>query len=176
MYSPSSSNYIKDPISTEIIKSKTRNLKKRAEEAILYRSIAEQSSRKLAEISEAYKHKLADMENYLKIKDRETEIIRKNANESLIKDFLPVIDSMDAAIQAEKDNNLIRIRDQMLSILSKYGLQPIKAEGEKFDPYLHEAIGMTQDGEDGKIKYEVQRGYTLNNSVLRTSKVIVVKR
>ncbi len=116
------------------------------------------------------------MANYIKIKDKETDQIRKNANGRLIKDFLPILDAMDAAAKVEKDNNMIRIRDQILGILSKYGLKPIDAKGKKFDPFLHEAIGVVSDGEDGMIYEEVQKGYLFNDEVLRTSKVIVVKR
>ncbi|WP_297215379.1 nucleotide exchange factor GrpE [Thermoplasma sp.] len=173
---PSPSEYTKNPIKIEMQRSLERNSR-------VYKEMFNDAQKKysdaidkLTKLTDAYLREKAEVENFIKIKDREVELSKKNANEKLLKDFLPVLDSIDAAIQAEKDNNLIRIRDQMLGVLSKYGLKPIKAEGSRFDPYLHEVVGVTTDGEDGMIKYEVQRGYTLNDGVLRTSKVIVVKR
>ncbi|CAC12214.1 heat shock protein GrpE related protein [Thermoplasma acidophilum] len=173
---PTPSEYARTPVRIEMQRSKERN-------SMVYKEMYNDAQRKYSEaldriskLTDAYLREKAEVENFIKIKDREVEMSKKNANEKLLKDFLPVLDSIDAAIQAEKDNNLIRIRDQMLGVLSRYGLKPIKAEGSKFDPYLHEVVGVTADGEDGMVKYEVQRGYTLNDGVLRTSKVIVVKR
>ncbi len=173
---PTPSEYARTPVRIEMQRSRERN-------SMVYKEMYNDAQRKysealdrIAKLTDAYLREKAEVENFIKIKDREVEMSKKNANEKLLKDFLPVLDSIDAAIQAEKDNNLIRIRDQMLGVLSRYGLKPIKAEGSKFDPYLHEVVGVTADGEDGMVKYEVQRGYTLNDGVLRTSKVIVVKR
>jgi molecular chaperone GrpE len=119
----------------------------------------------------------ADAENLVKAKDREIASIRKSANSSLMKNFLQVLDSLDSAIQSSEENRgVIPIRDQALSILATSGLEPIKAVGETFNPYLHEVIATTTDGEEGKVVVEVQKGYKLNGDVLRYAKVIVSKR
>ena len=119
----------------------------------------------------------ADAENLMKAKDREIASIRKSANSSLMKNFLQVLDSLDSAIQSSDENRgIIPIRDQALSILATSGLEPIKAVGETFNPYLHEVIATTTDGEEGKVVAEVQKGYKLNVDVLRYAKVIVSKR
>jgi molecular chaperone GrpE len=119
----------------------------------------------------------ADAENLMKAKDREIASIRKSANSSLMKNFLQVLDSLDSAIQSSDENRgIIPIRDQALSILATSGLEPIKAVGETFNPYLHEVIATTTDGEEGKVVVEAQKGYKLNGDVLRYAKVIVSKR
>jgi len=63
-------------------------------------------------------------------------------------------------------------------VLEKHGLKPIKAVGEKFDPYLHEAMmqEVDDDHEEDTVLEEIQRGYTLNMKVIRCSKVKVSKR
>ncbi|MHB1708660.1 MAG: nucleotide exchange factor GrpE [Thermoplasmataceae archaeon] len=119
----------------------------------------------------------ADAENLMKAKDREIASIRKSANSSLMKNFLQVLDSLDSAIQSSDQNSgIVPIRDQALGILATSGLEPIKAVGETFNPYLHEVIATTTDGEEGKVVVEVQKGYKLNGDVLRYAKVIVSKR
>jgi len=119
----------------------------------------------------------ADSENLIKAKDREIQSIRKSANSSIMKNFLQVLDSLDSAIQSSEQNKgLIPIRDQALNILASSGLEPIKSVGETFNPYLHEVIATTTDGDEGKVVVEVQKGYKLNGDVLRYAKVIVSKR
>jgi molecular chaperone GrpE len=119
----------------------------------------------------------ADAENLIKAKDREISSIRKTASANLMKNILQILDSMDSAIQSSEANKgLIPIRDQALSVLGSSGLEPIKSVGEPFNPYLHEVVATTKDGEDGKVVVEVQKGYKLNGDVLRYAKVIVSKR
>ncbi|MGC8608728.1 MAG: nucleotide exchange factor GrpE [Thermoplasmata archaeon] len=170
------SEVLSDPIKSEVKNSAGRRVKIVDKALTEITQKYEEAKKASDEYREKYLRERAEMENYIKIKDKETDQIRKNANGRLIKDFLPILDAMDAAAKVEKDNNMIRIRDQILGILSKYGLKPIDAKGKKFDPFLHEAIGVVSDGEDGMIYEEVQKGYLFNDEVLRTSKVIVVKR
>lgn len=119
----------------------------------------------------------ADSENLIKAKEREILSIRKTATGALMKNILQVLDSMDSAIQSlEENKGLIPIRDQALGVLLSSGLEPIKSVGEPFNPYLHEVVATTTDGEEGKIAVEVQKGYKLNGEVLRYAKVIVTKR
>ena len=63
-----------------------------------------------------------------------------------------------------------------MKVLEKYGLKEIQTKGQKFDPFLHEAVAVVNDKEDGNIKEEYQKGYKLNDEVLRTSKVVVGKK
>ncbi|MEM0156029.1 MAG: nucleotide exchange factor GrpE [Thermoplasmataceae archaeon] len=119
----------------------------------------------------------ADAENLVKAKDREISSTKKTASANLMKNILPVLDSMDSAIQSSEANSgLIPIRDQALSLLGSSGLEPIKSVGEPFNPYLHEVVATTKEGEDGRVVVEVQKGYKLNGEVLRYAKVIVSKR
>uniref|UniRef100_UPI00307F2573 nucleotide exchange factor GrpE n=1 Tax=Ferroplasma sp. TaxID=2591003 RepID=UPI00307F2573 len=92
----------------------------------------------------------------------------------LIKELLPVLDTLDAGIA--HDQKLEPVRSQLLKVLQSNGLQVIEGKGEKYDPNLMEAVGVLDQGEDGTVLEEVQKGYTLNGNIIRTSKVIVSKR
>jgi molecular chaperone GrpE len=115
---------------------------------------------------------------------------------SLIHDILPIVDAFEAtkknqesrikpaspviASQLSKNqesDGILAIGAQLAKILEKYGLEEIKAVGEKFNPEFHEAVesAETAGGEEGKIMEEMQKGYLLNGKVLRTSKVKVIK-
>ena len=120
---------------------------------------------------------LADLQNYLKITQREFEAQRKTAGMDILKGLLPFLDTLDAGIASEKDNQVLSsLRDNLLTTLSKYGLKPIDAEGQKVDLKQHEVVGIVDGKEENKIVHEIQKGYHLNNEVIRTSKVIVQKK
>ncbi len=119
----------------------------------------------------------AEIDNYIKAKEKEVKNIQEYANRDLIKGLLPVLDSIDYALLNEADSKVAGIvGGQILKILSQYGFKPIEAKGMKFDPYLHEVISVTENGDDGVIVEEIQKGYMLKEDVIRTSKVIVGKR
>lgn len=131
----------------------------------------------LTQYKDLYIRQRAEMENYSKAVEREKKLISRNASRNVIKDLLPLVDSLDSAIASSKeDNNLIAIRNQMEKILSAYGFTPIEAKGKQFDPYLHEVVAVNQSDDDGMVLEEIQRGYKLNDEVIRTSKVIVGKK
>lgn len=120
---------------------------------------------------------VAESSNLLKAREKEFAIETKRANKSLILDILPALDSMDAAINSGHGNeNLKGIRDQLIQALSKHGLKVIESKGSRYDPFRHEVLGITDQGEDGTVHEEIQKGYLLNDEVIRSAKVIVTKR
>lgn len=166
-----------DPISEELNNSKMRQAK--------FGAIMAEKSMKTIEslLSEVsyYKDQVirqrAEIDNYVKAKEREVKNIQEYANRDLIKGLLPILDSIDSALLNEPDSKVAGVvRGQILKILSQYGFKPIEAKGMKFDPYFHEAISVTENGDDGMIVEEIQKGYMLKDNVIRTSKVIVGKR
>jgi molecular chaperone GrpE len=118
----------------------------------------------------------AELDNTIKRAAREKEALSRYASEKLISKLLPVLDSLDQA--AKQVEGMDRIRKQLLDVLKTEGLEPIKAQGEKFDPYRHEALMMVESDEhdEGTVTEEVQRGYALNSRVIRFSKVLVSKK
>src|SRR4030042_2553201 len=111
----------------------------------------------------------ADFINYRrKQEERKGEWV-KMANENLITDLLPVIDALNHAEQhvelrgKQEREGISKIKEEILNTLKKYGLEEIKAVGEKFNPEFHEAIERIEsDEEEGVVVEEAQKGYLLN--------------
>jgi len=127
----------------------------------------------------------AEFENQRKRLQKEKEEFVKYANEKLIIELIDIMESLERGLENAKasSNNekLIQgmelIYKQFKNVLEKNGLVPIKALGEKFDPYKHEAMMQTpsDDIEEDTVLEEFSRGYMLNNKVIRYSKVRVSK-
>jgi molecular chaperone GrpE len=118
----------------------------------------------------------ADLDNTLKIVAREREEYARYASEKLVSKLLCVLDSLEQA--SKHDEGCKVLYNQLLDILKGEGLEPITALGQKFDPYMHEALMQVKSDEldEDYVAQEIQRGYTLNSRVIRFSKVAVVKR
>ncbi len=104
----------------------------------------------------------------------------KYANAGLILKILPVLDDFKRAVEhvpaamAEDPwvGGINGIARKLETALETAGVSPIKAQGECFDPSVHEAVGC-MNGKDGMVIQELQKGYTLNDRILRPSRVMV---
>ncbi len=127
----------------------------------------------------------ADYTNFQKQIPKQIAGIVEYEKEKMIKTLLPVLDNFEHTVQnahaAENVDIFVKgvqiIYDQMLNILKSYDVEQIKALGEKFDPALHQAMMQKteHDKEENIVLEEFQKGYKLNNRVLRPSKVIINK-
>lgn len=124
----------------------------------------------------------AELINYRKRKDEEVERLLKFANEDLVLELLPTIDNFERALKVEStDSKLLdgmkMVYNTLVNTLEKYGVKEIKAEGEKFDANLHEAvITESKEGVEEDVILEVlQKGYTLKDKVIRPAMVKVNK-
>ena len=151
---------------------------------------AEEDERaRLAEEAGRYKDRLvrlaAEFDNYKKRTGREFTALVKNAGESLIAELLPILDNIERALQAPQTSEETRsfaqgfemIRQQFLEKLEKAGMKEIAAEGTPFDPTRHEAVMAVENEEHAAdtVINVVEKGYTLNEKVLRAAKVIVTR-
>ncbi|MCD6165745.1 nucleotide exchange factor GrpE [candidate division KSB1 bacterium] len=130
----------------------------------------------------------AEFDNYRKIAAREVEERTRLANENLIVDLLPVLDDLERFVSAGEDgknitdvkafyDGILLIYQKLKKILERWGLEAIEAVGKEFDVELHEAL-MTVESEEhpaNTIVQELQRGYKLNDKVIRHAKVAVAK-
>jgi molecular chaperone GrpE len=127
----------------------------------------------------------ADFENYKKRVAKEKSDLTRYGNEELIKALLPVIDNLERALghaSGEGEQEGIKggvemTLQQFLQILQRFGITPISAEGERFDPTRHEAImeQTTGDYAPGHVVSELEKGYLLNDRLVRPAKVVVAK-
>jgi len=125
----------------------------------------------------------ADYDNYRKRTQREKEDVRQFSNQDLLEKLLPVLDNFEMAITAVKEadpsikDGVQMIYDQLFAVLKDSGMEPIDAMGEAFDPNLHEALSQeeTTNANEGTVVQQVQRGYKLNERLVRPARVVVAK-
>lgn len=122
----------------------------------------------------------AEFDNYQKRMAREREQSLKYAYTPLAKDLLPAIDNLDRFLSSVKqENELTRIvgfvRNQIVDAFKKNGITPIEAQGQPFDPNLHEAISLVPSAEvpPQTVMQVVETGFQNQDRVLRPAKVIV---
>ncbi|MFU8796559.1 MAG: nucleotide exchange factor GrpE [Dehalococcoidia bacterium] len=122
----------------------------------------------------------ADLANYKQRAELERKETIEFANSVLISSLLPVIDDLERALasvpaeleQSSWTQGIALIYNKLKATLRSQGLTDIEAIGESFDPRLHEAV-MQQEGEEGVVVDETQRGYKFRDRVIRPSLVIV---
>ena len=127
----------------------------------------------------------AEFENIKRRAAKDVENAHKFGSEKLVSDLLPVLDSLYKAIDvgseiegAEAMTEGIELSVKMfLDALGKNGLQEIDPLGEPFDPALHEALAAVpnEDAESNSVMEVIQKGYSLNERLVRAAKVVVVK-
>jgi molecular chaperone GrpE len=126
----------------------------------------------------------AEMQNFKKQCDKSNEDFKKYCHADIVAKLLPILDSFELALKhTENKEEFVKgvelIYSQIYDMLEKEGLRPIKAEGEKFDPYKHEVLlteKTEKDSEDEKIIQELQKGFMFKDKVLRYSKVKILKK
>jgi molecular chaperone GrpE len=125
----------------------------------------------------------ADFENYKKRAAREREDAVKYANSSLLERLVSIVDNFELGLSAAREEGkrspifagMSMVLKQLTDFLADNGLQPIDAEGKKFDPNLHEAIGHepSDDVAEGNVIRQTRRGYRLKDRLLRPAAVVV---
>jgi molecular chaperone GrpE len=126
----------------------------------------------------------AEFDNYKKRTAREYATLIESANLDLIRSLLDILDNFRRALASAKDadaeaifKGMEMIYNQFDALLKERGLEEIEAEGQPFDPELHEAVMTTQTDEvpEDYVVSELQKGYMMKGRVVRHSKVAVAK-
>lgn len=131
-----------------------------------------------------YMFLMADFDNFRKRVRREKEDLLKNGNEKVLAGLLPIVDDFERGLEATRDSedpNAIRegmelIYNKLVKYLEHNGVKAMESTGMDFDADLHEAIAtIPAPSEDlkGKVIDTTQKGYTINDKVLRHAKVAV---
>lgn len=144
----------------------------------------EKTDEKADDGNEKYVRLMAEFQNYKKRVAKEKNDIREYATEKLVLELLPVLDNFERALAASAEDDpagyakgMELIFTQMVTELQKSGLAEVEAEGQDFDPTKHNAV-MTEENEElesGKVSKVLQKGYALNDKVIRPSMVAVTK-
>jgi molecular chaperone GrpE len=127
----------------------------------------------------------AEFENYKKRAAREIQDYRKFANESLLGELLPIIDNLERALavpaEAQNEKGLREGLDltlkQIHKLLERFGVSPIEAEGQPFDPAYHQAMMQEHSDEvpENVVLRQMQKGYAIHDRLLRPAMVVVAK-
>lgn len=145
---------------------------------------AEEEKKAEEQESERYMRLMAEFQNFKRRAAREKSDIHAYANEKIIGELLPVLDNFERALDTKSEDvegyakGMELIFTQLRTALEHAGLAEIPAMGEEFDPNVHNAV-MTEDIEeieDNHISKVLQKGYKLNDKVIRPSMVAVVRK
>ncbi len=127
----------------------------------------------------------AEFDNFRRREARDRENWKRNAVRGLILEVLQVVDNFERALGVdtgpEGHVDFVRgielVEKQLTGVLEQAGLRPIEARGEPFDPALHEAVATSPslEAENGTVLEELQKGYTMDDVVLRPTRVCVVQ-
>jgi len=139
---------------------------------------------KLAELNDKYLRLTAEYDNYRRRTLKEKMELSKSAGEEILQSMLPVVDDFDRALQSideSQDIDAIKegvhlIYNKLKDVLAEKGVKEIEAKDQEFDTDIHEAVSkIPAPSEDmkGKVVDVVQKGYYINDKILRYSKVVV---
>lgn len=135
------------------------------------------------EDDEKYMRLMAEFQNYKKRVAKEKQDIQSFANEKIITELLEVLDNFERSLEhsGDADENYVKgmemIFQQLKTAMEKAGLKEIQALGEDFDPAVHNAVMQEESDEleSGKVSKVLQKGYKLNDKVIRAAMVAVAK-
>ncbi len=137
----------------------------------------------IQELKQEYLRQMADKENLRKRLEREKSEYYQYALSEFFGELLVVLDNFERSLESDDQQNLDSFQEgvemiykQLLDLINKYGVKPIDIRDKKFNPHLHQAFitEESEDIEDPQIGEEFQRGYTINERLLRPSLVKVI--
>ena len=127
----------------------------------------------------------ADLENFRKRAARDKDDAIKYANAALLERLIPILDSFELGLNAARTDasgaslltGMEMVAKQLSDFLTQHGVEPVKAEGEKFDPNLHEAVAQeaSESIPEGVIVRQLRKGFKLKDRLLRAAMVMVSK-
>lgn len=134
-------------------------------------------------LNDRYLRLAAEFENYKRLAQRDQRDHIRYGNEQILKELLPVVDNLERAVKAAKENgnseSLVQGVDltlkQLMGVLTKFGVQSVTTVGQPFDPAAHHAVTSVSSAEipENHVVEEFQRGYRLHDRTLRAAMVSV---
>ena len=178
-----------DLVDTESHDSSTDNDAAQNEETVEGENVTDINSKldekklqdELDELDDKYQRLQAEYANYRRRTQQEKDSLALFANEKIMTELIPVVDSMERALEAceDKEDSMYKgidlVHKQLIDTLSKLGLEHIEALEQEFDPNYHLAVMQesVEGVEPNKVVMELQKGYKLGNKVIRASMVKV---
>jgi len=168
------------PLTREELERKAAQLSAMLEESM---SRARETQERLKDTHERLLRVAAEFDNFKKRATKEREDAQKFGIERLLKDFLPVADNLERAVDHAEEHDLrqviegVKLVQKLLeNTLAKHGVTGFSALGQPFDPNLHEALMQQEsDAPAGTVVSEMSRGYKLNERLVRPAAVVVAR-
>jgi molecular chaperone GrpE len=169
-----------EPADADALQKKLEMLEAQLEESF---KRARDTSERLKDTHERLLRTAAEFDNFKKRAQKEKEDVQRFGIERLLKDFLPVMDNLERALDHAEQHDPgqviegVRLVQKLFeTTLAKHGVQGFSAVGKPFDPGLHEAL-MQQESDEpaGTVVSEMARGYKLNDRLVRPAAVVVAK-
>ena len=146
----------------------------------------EETRDQLEKEKKEYLFLMADFDNFRKRTIRERSELIKNAAEKVLKDLLPIVDDFERGLEASKDaaaakaihDGMELIYNKLIKHLGDNGVKAMESTGADFNADIHEAIATIpapDESQKGKVIDTTQKGYTINDKVLRHAKVVVAQ-
>lgn len=150
------------------------------------KELVRQKDEEVAKEKKEYMFLMAEFDNFRKRTLRERSELIKSAAEKALQGILPIIDDFERGLDAIRDSSdaeavkegMTLIYQKFVKYLNDNGVKAMESTGADFDPEIHEAVAMVPADDttpSGKVKDTVQKGYTLNEKVLRHAKVVVAQ-
>ena len=144
----------------------------------------EAAKQEIAELKDKYLRLYADFENFRRRTSKEKLELLSTAGADMVKQILPVVDDFERAkVSFDSSTDIVALKEgvdliytKLYKTLESKGLKPMQTKGETFDVEIHESIAQfpaPSDDLKGKVIDEIEKGYYLNDKVIRYAKVIV---
>src|SRR5919199_1863865 len=105
----------------------------------------------------------ADFENYRKRAVREAAAAGERAKSGLVRELLPIVDNLERALASAEEGERL-VHAELIAVLERNGVEQFDPAGDKFDPAVHEALSVRDDGEPGLVLDVVEKGYRANGA------------
>ncbi|MFT6204871.1 MAG: molecular chaperone GrpE [Spirosomataceae bacterium] len=148
-------------------------------------TVEEKLKLELGEMKDKYIRMYSEFENFRRRTSKEKVELIQNASQNVLRELIPVVDDFEraqASFQTATDIQPIKegislVFDKLNNTMTRQGLKPMDAQGKVFDVELHECITQIDAEESmiGKVVDVIEKGYTLNDKVIRYAKVVVGK-
>ncbi|MBE0463452.1 MAG: nucleotide exchange factor GrpE [Halomonadaceae bacterium] len=154
-------------------------------EAEVLAAQVEELEQSLSEAKDQALRAAAEAQNVRRRAEQEADKARKFALEKFVKDLLPVVDSLEKALESMQDGASDVHREgvsmtlkMQLDVLNRFGVESIEPQGEPFDPQVHEAMAMVPNPElePNTVMDVMQKGYLLNGRLVRPAMVVVSQK
>lgn len=168
----------------EIVETQTEEVETAPVEPVIELSVEEKLQLENSNLNDKYLRLFAEFDNYKRRTQKERVELLQTAGKDVVVSLLPVLDDFERALKATENatevaairEGVMLVQTKLKSILSQKGLKEMESINTAFDTDIHEAITKIPAPSDdlkGKVVDELEKGYTLNDKVIRFAKVVV---